>query len=108
MSRDVSAEIAETVKSHNVVLFMKGTPSFPQCGFSAQVVQILNSLGAEYTGVNVLADPEIREGIKAYSSWPTIPQLYVNGEFVGGCDITTQLFESGELRTLLDAEKSGA
>jgi len=84
-----------------VTLFMKGTPVFPQCGFSARVVQILSHMGVPFRGVNVLADGEIREGIKAYSNWPTIPQLYVKGEFVGGCDIITEMFQSGELGTLL-------
>lgn len=103
MSRDVKAEIEGVVKENKVVLFMKGNPNFPQCGFSAQVAGILQNLKVPFVGVNILADPEVRQGIKDYSSWPTIPQLYVDGEFVGGCDITTQLFESGELQTKLDA-----
>ena len=81
---------------------MKGTPDFPQCGFSGQVVQILNYLGIDYKGVNVLADDDIRQGIKDYSNWPTVPQLYVKGEFIGGCDITREMFQSGELKTLLE------
>ena len=93
--------IANEVKTNDVVLFMKGTPEFPQCGFSGQVVQILDYLGVAYKGINVLADNEIREGIKAYSNWPTIPQLYVKGEFVGGADIIREMFQSGELKTLL-------
>lgn len=101
MSRDIQKEIHDTVHGNRVVLYMKGTPSFPQCGFSAAVVQILDSYGVEYQGVNVLADGEIREGIKQYSEWPTIPQLYVDGEFVGGCDITREMHASGELAKLL-------
>jgi monothiol glutaredoxin len=103
MSDDVHTEIKSTVEDNKVVLFMKGSPNFPQCGFSAQIAGILGQLKVPYVGVNVLADANVRAGIKTYSNWPTIPQLYVNGEFVGGCDITTQLFESGELKTKLDA-----
>src|SRR5436309_4444517 len=99
--------IDNEVKSEDVVLFMKGTPQFPMCGFSGQVVQILNYIGVPFKGVNVLEDQEIREGIKAYSNWPTIPQLYVKGEFVGGCDITREMFQAGELQQLL-AEKGVA
>ena len=98
---DAKAQIDNEVKSNDVVLFMKGTPQFPQCGFSGQVVQILNYLGVPYKGVNVLEDPALRDGIKAYSNWPTIPQLYVKGEFVGGCDITREMFQAGELQELL-------
>jgi monothiol glutaredoxin len=90
--------IDQQVKSNEVVLFMKGTPQFPQCGFSGQVVQILDYLGVPYKGVNVLDSDELRQGIKAYSNWPTIPQLYVKGEFVGGCDIIREMFQSGELQ----------
>ena len=89
--------IENEIKSNDVVLFMKGTPQFPQCGFSGQVVQILDYLGVDYKGVNVLADGEIRQGIKEYSNWPTIPQLYIKGEFVGGCDIVREMFQNGEL-----------
>ena len=89
------------VKSNDVVLFMKGTPQFPMCGFSAQVVQILDYLGAPYKGLNVLENEELRNGIKTYSNWPTIPQLYVKGEFVGGCDIIREMFQAGELKDLL-------
>jgi monothiol glutaredoxin len=89
------------VKANDVVLFMKGTPGFPQCGFSGQVVQILNYLGVDYQSANVLADPELREGVKAYTNWPTIPQLYVKGEFVGGADIVREMFQAGELQTHL-------
>ena len=90
--------IDNTVKTNDVVLFMKGTPDFPQCGFSGQVVQILNYLGVDYKGVNVLADDDIRQGIKDYTNWPTVPQLYVKGEFVGGCDIVREMFQAGELQ----------
>ena len=98
---DTRTRIEEILKSDKVVLFMKGDRSYPQCGFSATVVQILDQLLPEYTTVNVLADPEIRQGIKEYASWPTIPQLYVNGEFQGGCDIVRELYASGELEKLL-------
>ena len=98
---DANTRIDTEVKGNDVVLFMKGTPQFPQCGFSGQVVQILNYLGVPYKGVNVLEDPGIRDGIKAYSNWPTIPQLYVKGEFVGGCDITREMFQAGELQQLM-------
>jgi monothiol glutaredoxin len=89
------------VKANDVVLFMKGTPQFPMCGFSGQVVQILDHLGVSYKGLNVLENGDLRDGIKAYSNWPTIPQLYVNGEFVGGCDIVREMFQAGELQGLL-------
>ena len=98
---DVNATIENEIKSQDVVVFMKGTPQMPQCGFSGQVVQILNYLGVPFKGVNVLADQGIREGIKAFSNWPTIPQIYVKGEFVGGCDIAREMFQSGELQTFL-------
>ena len=97
---DVQARIADDVKSNDVLLYMKGTPAFPQCGFSAVTVQILSHIGVKFKAVNVLEDPEVREGIKAFSNWPTIPQLYVKGEFVGGADIMREMFESGELKTL--------
>jgi monothiol glutaredoxin len=96
--------ISNEVKTNDVVLFMKGTPQFPQCGFSGQVVQILDYLGVDYKGVNVLADAEIRQGIKDYSNWPTIPQLYVKGEFLGGCDIVREMFQSGELQGHLEGQ----
>jgi monothiol glutaredoxin len=99
---DVNQRIQEQLKSNPVVLYMKGTPVFPQCGFSARVVQILSHMGVPFKGVNVLEDMEIREGIKAFTNWPTIPQLYVKGEFVGGCDIIMEMFQSGELSTLLN------
>ncbi len=101
LSDETRSRIASTIGSDRVVLFMKGNRSVPQCGFSATLVQILDSLVPEYATVDVLADPEIREGIKEYSSWPTVPQLYVGGEFVGGCDIVRELFASGELEKLL-------
>lgn len=90
--------IDNEVKSNDVVVFMKGTPQFPQCGFSGQVVQILDYIGVDYKGINVLADDALRQGIKDYSNWPTIPQLYVKGEFVGGCDIIREMFQSEELQ----------
>lgn len=90
--------IENEVKTNDVVVFMKGTPQFPQCGFSGQVVQILDYLGVAYKGVNVLADDALRNGIKEYSNWPTIPQLYVKGEFIGGCDIIREMFQSSELQ----------
>lgn len=90
--------IDNEVKNNDVVLFMKGTPQFPQCGFSGQVVQILDYVGVPYKGINVLADDDIRQGIKDYSNWPTIPQLYIKGEFVGGCDIVREMFQAGELQ----------
>jgi monothiol glutaredoxin len=93
--------IAKAVTDHQVVLFMKGVPEQPQCGFSAQVVQILDHLGADFVGVNVLQNDALRDGIKTYSDWPTIPQLYVKGEFVGGCDIIREMFQAGELKTFL-------
>jgi len=92
--------IANEVKSNDVVLFMKGTPQFPMCGFSGQVVQILDYLGVPYKGLNVLENDELRQGIKQFSNWPTIPQLYVKGEFVGGCDIVREMFQAGELQGL--------
>ena len=101
---DAQTRIADLVKSNEIVLFMKGTPLFPQCGFSSRAVAILDRLGAPYESVDVLQDPEIRAGIKEYSEWPTIPQLYVKGEFVGGSDIMMEMFESGELKELLGAE----
>ncbi|MCR9077573.1 MAG: Grx4 family monothiol glutaredoxin [Hyphomonadaceae bacterium] len=104
MSDDVQNSIGEAVKANDVLLFMKGTPTFPQCGFSSVVVQVLDYLGVEYQAVNVLEDQAVREGIKTFSDWPTIPQLYVKGEFVGGCDIIKEMFEAGELKDFM-AEK---
>ncbi len=97
----VFERIQQEVDDQPVVLFMKGTPVFPQCGFSATVVQVLTHIGVKFKGVDVLMDPQVREGIKQFSEWPTIPQLYVKGEFVGGCDIIREMFESGELQQLL-------
>ena len=94
--------IRDAIQQNDVILFMKGNKSFPQCGFSAAVVQILNHLGVDYATHDVLTDPEIRHGIKEFSNWPTIPQLYVKGEFVGGCDIVREMFESGELDETFD------
>jgi monothiol glutaredoxin len=99
---DAKTRIEETVKAHDVVLYMKGTKAMPQCGFSSRVAGVLNYMGVDYTDVNVLADEEIRQGIKDYSDWPTIPQLYVKGEFVGGCDIVTEMTLSGELDQLFE------
>ena len=102
---DTQQRIKDQVTGNRVVLFMKGTAQFPQCGFSALAVQVLNACGVkEFATVNVLADAEIREGIKQYANWPTIPQLYVNGEFVGGSDIMREMYESGELQQLLNKE----
>ena len=98
---DANQRIADIVQQNDVVLFMKGTPLFPQCGFSSRAIAILDRLGATYETVDVLQDPEIRQGIKAYSEWPTVPQLYVNGEFVGGSDIMMEMYESGELQQVL-------
>jgi monothiol glutaredoxin len=102
MDVTVEERIRQEIADTPVVLYMKGSPVFPQCGFSAAVVQILSHLGVKFKGVDVLADPQIREGIKEFSSWPTIPQLYVKGEFVGGCDIIREMFEAGELHQLLE------
>lgn len=101
MSHSTEQRIKDLIASQDVVLFMKGVPAAPQCGFSAAVVQVLNGLAVPFAGVNVLADPEVREGIKAFSNWPTIPQLYVKGEFLGGCDIVREMFKTGELAALL-------
>ncbi len=99
----VNERIKAQLDSQPVVLFMKGTPDFPQCGFSNQIVQVLNACGAEFEAVNILEDPELREALKVYSSWPTYPQLYVKGQLVGGCDIVTDMFKKGELKSLIDA-----
>jgi monothiol glutaredoxin len=104
---DTQQQIKQQVTGNRVVLYMKGTPQFPQCGFSALAVQVLNACGVkDFYSVNVLADPSIREGIKQYANWPTVPQLYVNGEFVGGSDIMREMYESGELQKLLETEKA--
>lgn len=100
MSDATHDRIENDLKSNDVMLYMKGNPMFPQCGFSARVVQILSHIGVPFQSANVLEDMELREGIKQFSNWPTIPQLYVKGEFVGGCDIVTEMFQAGELETL--------
>ena len=102
---DVNSRISDIVKKDDVVLFMKGTPLFPQCGFSNRAVSILDHCGVAFGSVDVLQDQEIRQGIKSYSDWPTIPQLYVKGEFVGGSDIMMEMFEAGELQQLMDEKK---
>ena len=102
---NVQERIKETIGSHRVVLFMKGTPQFPQCGFSSRAVQILEACNTDFTTVNVLSDMEIREGIKQYSSWPTIPQVYIDGEFVGGSDILMSMYQNDELQNKLAAEQ---
>ena len=101
---DVTENIKNEIKNNNVVLFMKGTPVFPMCGFSAATVQILTNLGVKFSSVNVLDSEDMREGIKKFSDWPTIPQLYIKGEFIGGCDIVKEIFESGELLELLNTK----
>ncbi len=108
--RDVNAEIDQLVQSNPVVLFMKGTPSFPMCGFSARTAEILKACGiapAQYKSVTVLEDPDIREGIKMYGKWPTIPQLYVKGQLIGGCDIAMDMYQSGELAPLIQSAIAG-
>jgi monothiol glutaredoxin len=102
METTVQDRIQHEISGTPVVLFMKGSPVFPQCGFSAAVVQILSQLGVKFKGVDVLSDPQIRQGIKEFSNWPTIPQLYVKGEFVGGCDIIREMYETGELQQVLE------
>lgn len=99
---NVNERIERQLSEHRVLLYMKGTPDFPQCGFSAQTVAALRAVGAEFAHVNILEDPEIREGLKQYSNWPTFPQLYVNGELVGGCDIALELYHSGELKEIVE------
>jgi monothiol glutaredoxin len=101
MTTSAHEHIQQQITENPVMLYMKGTATFPQCGFSARVVQILNHMGVPFTAANVLEDPALREGIKQFSNWPTIPQLYVKGEFIGGCDIVTEMFQSGELSSLL-------
>ncbi len=99
---DINTRIEEQLQSHDVLLYMKGTPDFPQCGFSGQAVAALNAIGKPYSYVNIFEDPEIREGLKVYSNWPTFPQLYVKGELIGGSDIVVEMYNSGELQTLLE------
>ena len=108
MTDDASARIDAVVKNNQVVLFMKGTPLFPQCGFSSRAVAIMERLGVDFESVDVLQDQAVRQGIKTYSDWPTIPQLYVGGEFVGGSDIMMEMYESGELAELLQGAKPAA
>ncbi|MDJ0793280.1 MAG: Grx4 family monothiol glutaredoxin [Woeseiaceae bacterium] len=98
----VNERIEEQLSSHDVLLYMKGTPDFPQCGFSGQAVAALNAIGKPYAFVNIFEDPEIREGLKEYSNWPTFPQLYVKGELIGGCDIMVEMFHSGELKEVIE------
>lgn len=99
----VIERIKDQLASNPVILYMKGTPDFPQCGFSGQTVQVLNACGASYKAFNIFEDPELREALKVYSNWPTYPQLYINGELVGGCDIVTELYQKGELKPMLSA-----
>ncbi|MCS6926382.1 MAG: Grx4 family monothiol glutaredoxin [Candidatus Binatia bacterium] len=103
MTDDILAQIDEQVKKHPILIYMKGTPSFPMCGFSAATIQVFDSLGVPYETVDVLENPAIREGIKRYSNWPTIPQVYINGEFIGGCDIIREMHAKGELEPLVRA-----
>jgi len=100
----VFERIRADINGNDVVLYMKGTPVFPQCGFSAAVVQVLMQLGVKFKGIDILIDPSLRQGIKDFSNWPTIPQLYIKGEFVGGCDIVREMFQTGELQTLLQSK----
>jgi monothiol glutaredoxin len=102
LDEGIKSRIEKEINSNDVVLFMKGTPVFPQCGFSSMVSQVLSHIGVEFKGVDVLAEATLRNGIKAYSDWPTIPQLYYKGEFVGGCDIVKEMYDSGELQELFD------
>ena len=106
MRDDIRDKIKGQIEGHRVLLFMKGNRQFPQCGFSARVVEALKRVGAEFETVNVLADPELRDGVKEYSNWPTIPQLYIDQKLVGGCDITLQLFQTGELARLIKGESA--
>jgi monothiol glutaredoxin len=102
-SMDVNERIKQQLESHPVLLYMKGTPDFPQCGFSAKTVSVLRAVGAKFAYINIFEDPEIREGLKRYSNWPTYPQLYVNGELIGGCDIAVELYQSGELQQMIES-----
>lgn len=99
---DVNARIEDQLKSHDVLLYMKGTPDFPQCGFSGQAIAALNAIGKPYSTVNIFEDQDVREGLKVYSNWPTFPQLYVKGELIGGSDIVIEMYHSGELKTVID------
>lgn len=105
---EVNSRIEEQLKSHDILLYMKGTPDFPQCGFSGQTVAALKAVGKPFAYVNILEDPEIREGLKTYSNWPTFPQLYVHGELVGGCDIVVEMYQAGELQSLLAGEEAAS
>ena len=104
LDEGVKSRIEKEISSNEVVLFMKGTPVFPQCGFSSMVSQVLSHIGVEFKGVDVLAEPTLRDGIKSFSDWPTIPQLYVKGEFIGGCDIVKEMYENGELKELFSTK----
>jgi monothiol glutaredoxin len=104
MSNPVFDRIRDDITSNDVVLYMKGTPIFPQCGFSAAVVQVLSHVGVKFKGIDILTDPSLRQGIKEFANWPTIPQLYVKGEFVGGCDIVREMYQTGELQELLQTK----
>jgi len=104
----IQEQLKEIIDSNEVILFMKGSPDFPQCGFSGRTAQILQSCDVRFASVDVLADQDIREGIKAYSNWPTVPQLYVRGEFVGGCDIMTEMYQNGDLQKLLNSEEAAS
>jgi monothiol glutaredoxin len=104
MSNPVFDRIRDDISSNDVVLYMKGTPIFPQCGFSAAVVQVLSHVGVKFKGIDILTDPSLRQGIKEFANWPTVPQLYVKGEFVGGCDIVREMFQTGELQELLQSK----
>ena len=108
MSNSIHEQIEKTLSGNPVLLFMKGTPDFPQCGFSAQAVAALRQIGTEFATVNIFEHPELREALKEYSNWPTYPQLYVKGELIGGCDITMEMYNSGELKTLLDGVSTDA
>ena len=103
---DTQEKIKQQIAANDIVLYMKGTPQFPQCGFSGKTVQLLQACGAKFASVDVLADPAIREGIKQFSNWPTVPQLYIKGEFIGGCDIVTELYQKGELQKLIPGAKA--
>ena len=102
MDQEIIEQIKQKLSDNRVLLFMKGTPDFPMCGFSAQTVTALRAIGAQFASVNILEEPELREALKVYSSWPTYPQLYVKGELIGGCDIAVEMYHSGELKTLIE------
>ena len=108
MARDVHAEIRDEIARNKIMIYMKGTPIFPQCGFSAATVKVFEQLGAPFETVDILADPEKRQAIKDFSNWPTIPQVYVDGKFIGGCDIVMEMFERGELKSVVEATKTAA